>query len=228
MLGQKFATRESASEAAAQAIAALVMRRLEGQYKASLVVAGGTTPGQCYDVLSNLKLNWPNVSIVLGDERWVPPDHEDSNERLVRETLLKGRAATAALLSVYRPDSNPAERSAEINDELRQLPFPFSCALLGMGEDGHFASLFPDAGNLEAALDPDNLSLCLPVETAANPHPRVTLTLSALSRSDEIILLIFGERKRAVLEAAMQPDSDLPVHRLLLQKRAPVNIFWAP
>ena len=228
MLGQKFTTRAAASDAAAQAIAALMMRRLEGQYKASLVVAGGTTPGQCYEVLSNLKLNWPNVSIVLGDERWVPPDHEDSNERLVRETLLKGRAATAALLPMFRPGSDIVERSAEINAELRQLPFPFACALLGMGEDGHFASLFPDAENLEAALDPDNLNLCLPIETAASPHPRLSLTLSALSRSDEIILLIFGERKRAVLEAAMSPDSDLPVHRLLLQKRAPVNVFWAP
>ena len=228
MLGQKFTSREAASEAAAQAIAALLIRRLEGQYKASVVVAGGTTPGRCYEVLSELKLNWPNVSIVLGDERWVPPDHEDSNERLVRETLLKGRAASAALLPVYRPDSNATERSAEINDELRQLPFPFSCALLGMGEDGHFASLFPDAANLDAALDPDNLNLCLPIETATSPHTRVSLTLSALSRSDEIVLLIFGERKRAVLEAAMSPDSDLPVHRLLLQKRAPVNVFWAP
>ena len=158
----------------------------------------------------------------------MPPDHEDSNERLVRETLLKGRAATAALLPMFRPGSDIVERSAEINAELRQLPFPFACALLGMGEDGHFASLFPDAENLEAALDPDNLNLCLPIETAASPHPRLSLTLSALSRSDEIILLIFGERKRAVLEAAMSPDSDLPVHRLLLQKRAPVNVFWAP
>ena len=228
MLGQKFTSRAAASEAAAQAIAALVMRRLEGQYKASLVVAGGTTPRQCYEVLTNLKLDWPNVSIVLGDERWVPPDHEDSNERLVRETLLKGRAAAAAMLSMYRPGSDIVERSAEINAELRQLPFPFACALLGMGEDGHFASLFPDAENLPAALDPDNLNLCLPIETAASPHPRVTLTLSALSRSDQIVLLLFGDRKRAVLEAAMSPGSDLPVSRLLLQKRAPVNIFWAP
>ena len=228
MLGQKFTSRAAASEAAAQAIAALVMRRLEGQYKASLVVAGGTTPRQCYEVLSNLKLDWPNVSIVLGDERWVPPDHEDSNERLVRETLLKGRAAAAALLPVYKSGSDPVERSAEINAEIRQLPFPFSCALLGMGEDGHFASLFPDAENLPTALDPDNLNLCLPIDTAASPHPRVSLTLSALSRSDQIVLLLFGDRKRAVLEAAMSPDSDLPVSRLLLQKRAPVNIFWAP
>ena len=228
MLGQQFTSREAASEAAAQAIAALVMRRLDVQYKASLVVAGGTTPVRCYERLSGLTLDWPNVSVVLGDERWVPPDHEHSNERLVRDTLLQGPAATAALLPVYRPGANAAERSAEINDELRRLPFPFSCALLGMGEDGHFASLFPDAGNLKAALDPDNLRLCLPIKTAASPHARVSLTLSALSRSDEIVLLIFGERKRAVLEAAMSPSSDLPVHRLLLQKRAPVNVFWAP
>ncbi|MEE4164076.1 MAG: 6-phosphogluconolactonase [Woeseiaceae bacterium] len=223
-----FETREAASIAAAEAISALLERRLDAHEKASLVVSGGTTPSRCFAELANLELDWDNVHVVLSDERWVPADSDDSNEKLVRETLLTGRAAGASLLPVYREDTDPAARSEEIDQAIRLLPFPFACSLLGMGEDGHFASLFPDAGNLEAGLDPDNTTLCLPVSTAASPHPRISLTLSALSRSDEIILLIFGAAKRAVLESAASLQSELPVARLLLQKRAPVNVYWAP
>ena len=223
-----FESREAASIAAAEAIAALLERRLDAHEKASLVVSGGTTPSRCFAELADLELDWDNVHVVLSDERWVPADSDDSNEKLVRETLLTGRAAGASLLPVYREDTDPAARSEEIDQAIRLLPFPFACALLGMGEDGHFASLFPDAGNLEAGLDPDNTTLCLPVSTAASPHPRISLTLSALSRSDEIILLVFGAAKRAVLESATSLQSELPVARLLLQKRAPVNVYWAP
>ena len=97
-----------------------------------------------------------------------------------------------------------------------------------MGEDGHFASLFPDAENLEEGLDVDSSELSIPVNTAASPHPRVSLTLSALSRSDEILLLMFGDRKREVYEAAKQTANGYPVFHLLRQKRAPVYVYWAP
>jgi 6-phosphogluconolactonase len=100
--------------------------------------------------------------------------------------------------------------------------------LLGMGEDGHFASLFPDADNLQEGLDVDSPQLCIPVHTAASPHPRASLTLSALSRADEIILLIFGDAKRDVYEAASKSTNGSPVSHLLRQKRAPVHVYWAP
>jgi 6-phosphogluconolactonase len=158
----------------------------------------------------------------------VPPEHEDSNEKLVRETLLVGEAQDASLLPVYRPDVTIQERCSEISEELLQAPFPFACALLGMGEDGHFASLFPDAENLQEGLDVDSRQLCVPVQTAASPYPRVSLTLSALSRSDEIVLLIFGDAKRDVYETAKTSTNGNPVSHLLRQKRAPVHVYWAP
>ena len=175
-----------------------------------------------------MRLPWSDVHVILGDERWVPPAHEDSNERLVRETLLAGEAQDARLLPVYRPDRTIEKRCSEIGEELLQAPFPFACALLGMGEDGHFASLFPDAENLREGLNVDARKLCIPVQTAASPHPRVSLTLSALSRSDEIVLLIFGAAKREVYEAARTSTNGTPVSHLLRQKRAPVHVCWAP
>ena len=223
-----FDSREEASAAAAERISAALSRRLEGQGEASVVVSGGTSPAGVFRELSKTALPWSDVHVILSDERWVPSDHEDSNEKLVRETLLAGEAQTASLLPVYREGVTIEERCSEIDEELLQAPFPFACALLGMGEDGHFASLFPDAGNLREGLDVDSRQLCLPVETAASPHPRVSLTLAALSRSDEIVLLICGDAKRDVYQAAKTSTNGTPVSHLLRQKRAPVHVYWAP
>ncbi len=223
-----FDSREAAAIAAAERIAEALGRRLDAQGEASVVVSGGTSPAGVFAELARTPLAWPDVHVILSDERWVPADHEDSNEKLVRETLLSGEAQAAKLLPVYRPGVTIEDRCSELNDELRQAPFPFACALLGMGEDGHFASLFPDADNLEEGLDVDSSELCIPVNTAASRHPRVSLTLSALSRSDEILLLMFGDRKREVYETTKQAANGHPVSHLLRQKRAPVHVYWAP
>ena len=223
-----FDSRDEASHAAAIRIAEALVRRLGAQGRASVVVSGGTSPAGVFAGLATKELDWSGVHVILSDERWVPADHEDSNERLVRDTLLTAMARDAKLLPVYKAGVTVEERCAELNDELRQAPFPFACALLGMGEDGHFASLFPDADTLEEGLDADSPRLCVPVNTAASPHPRVSLTLSALSRSDEILLLIFGDGKRAVYESAKRDANGHPVSHLLRQKRAPVHVYWAP
>ena len=142
--------------------------------------------------------------------------------------MLQKHAEPAKLLPVFSSSVSIAQRCDEIDKQIRVLPFPFACSLLGMGEDGHFASLFPDADNLADGLDVDNEQLCIPVATGASPHPRVSLTLAALARSDAIILLIFGDRKREVYEQAKAKGSTLPVARLLKQKKAPVRVYWAP
>ena len=100
--------------------------------------------------------------------------------------------------------------------------------MLGMGADGHFASLFPDADNLATGLDVDAPVACIPVRTEASPYDRISLTLSALSRSDEVVLLFFGDDKREVYERAKDVGNGYPVSRLLVQKRAPVHVYWAP
>ena len=223
-----FDTREAASMAAAEHIAKRLSARLNGNGDASLVVSGGTTPVQCFAELSEIAIRWQSVHVLLSDERWVPPDGDDSNEKLVRENLLVKHAADAQFLPYFRPDVHVDERCAALSEEILALPFPFACTLLGMGEDGHFASLFPDAANLEAGLETDSTTLCLPVSTAASEHTRISLTLAALSRSDEVILLVFGDAKRAVLAMAKERGSELPVAALIKQKRTPVTVYWAP
>lgn len=221
-----FETRLEASEAAAERIAALLAHRLDNQSEASIVVSGGTSPGQCFSILSKTPLDWGRVQVVLSDERWVPADHEDSNEKLVRETLLVDEASEAALLPVFADDMSPEERCDALQDPLPALPF--ACSLIGMGADGHFASLFPDAEQLDHGLDVESGRLYIPVATAASPYSRISMTLAGISRSDEIVLLFFGEEKLAVYKQALEESNGFPVSRLLRQKRAPVSLYWAP
>lgn len=225
---EEFADREQASQAAADLIEHNLKRRLAQHPEATLIVSGGGTPGRCLEMLASRDLPWERLHVTLSDERWVPADSPDSNEYMLRQTLLQGAAIRARFFPLYR-EKETIEASCELVDErLRQLPLPFACTLLGMGEDGHFASLFPDADNLSEGLEVDNQHLCLPVRTAAGKQPRLSLTLTALSRSDDVVLLIYGDAKRKVFNEASEFPDKYPVSRLLRQKRAPVHVFWAP
>jgi 6-phosphogluconolactonase len=223
-----FNSREEASLAAADRIIEALTRRLDRQPRASLVVTGGLSPALCYAALAKANIPWGRVQTLLSDERWVPPTHDDSNEKMVRETLLTGHATEADLLSLYDAQVSVSERSSTLNETLEDLPIPFACSLLGMGEDGHFASLFPDSDSLEVGLQVDHPTFVVPVNTAASPHPRISLTLAALTRSDVIVLLFFGKAKREVYEQAKASSTEFPVSRLLHQKRVPVHVYWAP
>lgn len=222
-----FESRSDASAAVAERMASSLRRRIAAHGGSSLVVSGGTSPVECFRRLARQALDWRRVCVVLSDERWVEPNSEDSNERLVRQNLLTDAAAHAELLPVFAPDLEPNERCAQLDAQLRAIRLPFACCLLGMGADGHFASLFPDADDLPEGLDLDSETLWLPITTASSPHPRISMTLAALTRADEILLLIFGDEKRRVLQEALADDATYPVSRLLYQDRVSVRVYWA-
>ena len=222
-----FTNRIEASRAAAEFIAARLRERLAETDSAALIVSGGSTPVRCFERLAATSLQWPRVRVLMSDERWVPADSDDSNEKLVRTHLLQRNAAAAVLLPVYAAGRTPAERCAELDSELAAISKPYACAVLGMGNDGHFASLFPDAANLALGLDLDVDPAYIPVSTAASPHPRVSMTLSTVLASNAVVLLIFGGDKRDVYEAAAAGETNYPVTALLRQQRLLVQVFWA-
>ncbi len=226
----EFGDRMTASEASAGWIATALQRSLGGGESASLVVSGGSTPVDCFDVLSGTELDWGRVSVFMSDERCVPASHADSNEAMVRRTLVTGHAAAAEVVPVYRENEDVAGMCDALERRLVAEPAPFAAVLLGMGADGHFASLFPDFDRLHDGLDLSSgtAARCLPVATAASPHPRITLTLATLVNTRALILLAFGEAKRNVLEDAAAGGGDYPVQALLAQERTPVKIAWAP
>ena len=216
------------AEAAAAAIAAALAEGLARGGRASMVATGGSSPVGAYRRLSRSPIDWPRVEITLSDERWTPPDGPDSNERMVREHLLTGPASAARFEALWSNAPTP-EAAAERADPLIAAMAPFDTVLLGMGEDGHFASLFPGSPMLAQGLDADGPRSCIAVPAAAPapPQPRISLTLRALLQARSIVLLISGDTKRRTVEAALD-GADLPVRRLLKQDRAPVSILWSP
>lgn len=225
---EQFANRSLASEAAARYVAAAIRRNLVELKYTSFVVSGGSTPEQCYKVLAETDLEWERVYILPGDERYVPADHDASNEKMIRRLLVTGRASAAQFVPMFDAALTPEERCSELTDQLQSFPLPSAASLLGIGEDGHFASLFQDIDGTNEGLSQDSELSCMVVRTAASRYPRVTLTLSTLLQSDEIFLLFFGDAKRETFEKARHPGSEYPVSSLLNQQRTPVRVIWAP
>ena len=222
----KFDSREAASVAIAARMAGLIGTRLSRDAAAHFVVGGGTTPERCFDFLSEYELDWDKVQVTLSDERWVPNDHDDSNERLVRDSMLKDAASAGHVLSIYKAGLSVDERSEELQS--RKPDDGFACSMVGMGSDGHFASLFPDADCLIEGLRLDNPRFYMPVRTSASPHPRISMTLSALLDCDEVLLFFFGMEKLAVYDNAHTVDKTYPITALLEQDKTPVSLSWAP
>lgn len=214
---EAFPDAEALAAAAAVHVAARLSAGLDLEGRATLVGTGGRSPGPVYDRLAHADIDWSNVTVTLSDERCVPPDHPDSNLRLLRERLLVGRAAAARVLPLWPlPDTGT----------FTALP-PFDGVMLGMGEDGHIASLIPGDPELEEGLSTFSLLHLVPAGVGKPPLPRVTLTLTALLNAHGLYLLIAGETKRHVIQRALNGE-DLPVTRLISRAGARLRIFWEP
>ena len=196
---------------------------------ASLVVSGGRTPLRLFKQLRTETLSWSKVWITLADERWVESTAESSNERLVREELLLDQASAAHFVGLKNPAATP-EAGAEWSwRALSRVPRPFDVVVLGMGADGHTASLFPGSMTLARALDPGAASGCVAVNALKAPHARMSLNLAALLDARRIILHIEGDSKWQVYQRARTPGStaELPVRAILHQKEVPVDVYWS-
>jgi len=219
----------SLAAAASRRVAGDLADAIAARGRASLVVSGGRTPASFLAALSRADLDWSRVLVTLADERWVDTTDADSNEALVRRQLLRDRAAFARFVGLKNDAPTPAEGVAACEAALAAVPQPFDVVALGMGDDGHTASLFPQAPQLRDALDPHAARRCIAIDPPAAPHARMSLTLAALLSSRRICVLIAGDRKRDVLRAAMMPGpaEALPIRAVLRQTRVPVEVYWS-
>ncbi len=190
---------------------------------AGLAVSGGKSPIPLFERLSLADIPWDKIHIRLVDERFVPPADPDSNEWLVRQYLLVNRARLAGFTGLVSDPADLGRCVAQAN----RLPCDITVAILGMGDDGHTASLFPGAPQLPEALDTSRPQRYLRISPPAAPHERISMTLAALLDARQLVLAIAGGHKRRIFEqAARQATPALPVSYLIAQTGVPLNVYW--
>ncbi|MDP1604613.1 MAG: 6-phosphogluconolactonase [Legionella sp.] len=213
----------------AEQLASILRKAIACRGHAYLVVSGGKTPQSLFAMLAKQELDWQKVTITLADERWLAPCEADSNERLVRANLLQHRAAKATFISLYREATDPFANLTLLDDELSALP-TFDAVILGMGEDGHTASLFPCSSEITSGLA-DSPASVLVVTPATAPYQRISLTKTRLLNSRAIYLHLVGEKKLPILNKALEasePATALPVRAFLHHPTANVHVMFAP
>lgn len=229
---RRFADVQSMFATLADEVASDLDEAIGRRKAASLVLPGGTTPGDFFDVLNTRELPWDRVQVVPTDERWVPPDDDRSNEKLMRTRLFRNRAAGARFVALKDAHDHPAQAEDAIGAAVAAMPRPFDVTLLGMGADGHTASLFPGAAELAAALDPSSPRLVSAITPPDAPRLglRMSLTLAAILASRRILILIRGREKMEALDLARAGEETpiMPVRAVLRGAASPVEVFWSP
>jgi len=206
----------------------ILSEAIQEQGDAFIALSGGSTPKGFFELLCGADLAWEKVFITLVDERWVDPQETDSNEYLVRNFLMKGKAAKANFIGLKSDKERASEGVGVCNQCFQAIDKDFDLVILGMGEDGHTASFFPGAEALESALTSD--TSCVAITPPEAKYERMTLTLSRLLRTKNIFLHIEGNKKSEVLKQALEEGSveAMPIRAFIHRKEKPyLEVFYA-
>ncbi|WP_228711956.1 6-phosphogluconolactonase [Halarcobacter ebronensis] len=226
---KKFPSKEQLTDELASHIALILQEAIDEKGKTSILLSGGNTPKEFFKKLSTFDIPWESVYIGLVDERWVPKEHKDSNELLVKEYLMQNNASKANFVGMYINDKEPNECEIVCSDNYKKMLYPFDLVVLGMGADSHTASLFPNNKKLKEAYDLENNSLCIAITPNDAPHKRMSLTLGAILSAKNIILHIEGKEKLKVYEEASKSNDILknPISAVLNNTDSEVEVYYA-
>ena len=198
--------------------------------KAVFAGAGGSTPAPIYRAMARADLDWSRVTVTLVDERHVPESSPDSNAALIRQTLLTGPAAAARFLPLYRAEITVDRAAALAAHALAAEGRSLDAILLGMGEDGHICSMFPDSPTLKTLLAP-----ALPPTVLGVPHgrdgaapslERLSINLPYLMTARRVVLALTGAAKRAVFEREAGGDPATQPIAALIAARVSMDVLW--
>ena len=234
LIEKRFADAETLADTLATELESCLLDSIRDRGRATLALSGGSTPLPLFRRLRDRPLPWSQITVTLADERWVGREHADSNAAFLHRELLVGPAAAATFIELKNPSPTPELGATECETELGRLDWPIDAIVLGMGGDGHTASLFPETAEnrsaLEEGLNPSSECRCVAIQPGEAPHPRISLTLKALTETRRLILHITGASKWNVYQAALGPGpvGELPVRAVLRQTKVPIEVFWAP
>ena len=223
-----FNTQDELVEVLSNSIALHLQNAIKANGKASLVVSGGNTPKPLFIRLSEMPLEWDKVNVGLCDERWVPPGHKDSNENLVRTYLLQKKAKSAKFIGMYIDGVEIEEAEKTCERRIKRDLLPIDVIVLGMGNDAHTASLFPENYKLDKAFDLENESLCISIEPTTAPYRRMSLTRRAILDAVHIYLHFEGVEKLEVYQEAIGGEDmyKMPIRSVLNQELKDVEVYY--
>lgn len=221
-----FTSREALIEAATERLASALRNGIADRGDACAALSGGSTPEPIYRALATLPLDWPKIMFALVDERFVPISSPASNEGLILRALAPAFSGGALFTPMFF-ESESLDYSAYVAEGLN-APLSYDIALMGMGDDGHTASWFPNARGLDEALSENTRRSVVAINApqAQGSAERLTLTRAGLQRSHALILVITGDAKRARLEQALDAQ-DAPVAALFQAGMPPIEVLWA-
>lgn len=227
-LVHEFSSQQSLIDELSRSIADDLETAVRQNGKASLLVSGGSTPKPLFEALRRITLPWEKVTVGLCDERWVPPTHEASNERFVKQHLLQELAAKAQFVGMYCEGVGAEDAETACTEKIKTSLQPFDVLILGMGTDGHTASLFPRNPRLKEAFKAGDATLCIAIEPEGVPHTRMSLTPSAILGSKHLYLHFEGDEKRALYEEVIDGNDiyEYPVRAFLQQEKNDIKVYF--
>ena len=224
----EFDEREELAQILAEDVADSLQIAISIKGRAMLAVSGGSTPAPFFKALAQQPLDFAKLTLIMVDERWVATNHADSSERLLHESFV-GLPVKIFSLAPHAGE-NVDDGAKRLDSTLRAANFSPDIAILGMGDDGHTASLFPNHAALKAGLSMVGDDFCIAVHDSPKPPAeRVSLTYGAIMRSDAIILHITGIAKKTVFEQATTTKDihALPISAFIKQSEKPFCVYYS-
>jgi 6-phosphogluconolactonase len=225
----QFISREALDTKLSEQVAGILADAVRIKGKASIAVSGGSTPKGFFKALSLVDLPWDKITVTLADERWVNIDNDASNTQLVHENLLQNKAQGAKFFHLKQGEILSDETLGDLNLAAKTALLPLDVLILGMGEDGHTASLFPCSDQITSALDINNPHALMAVMPKTAPHTRITFTFASLMTSKNTFLHISGNAKKDVLNKALAGNDKfvMPIRAFLQQPDLNTQVYWA-
>lgn len=226
---QTFASGADWAAACAQRLTGALAEAVAANGRAAFAGSGGSTPSPIYRRMAETDLDWPKVAVTLIDERYVPESDDQSNARLLKQTLLTGPAAAARFVPLYHP-AVTVDRAAALATVALRPEGRLDAVLLGMGEDGHICSMFPHSPMLKTLLSPGLNPAVLGVpagrEGMAPSLERLSINLPYLMQAGRVVLALTGARKRAVFEQQAAGDPAVTPIAALIANKVPLEVLW--
>jgi len=218
---------ESLATDLCHSIGEILTETIRTRGRASMALSGGITPIPLFKELSLLNIDWMKVDLTITDDRWVDPKNADSNELLVRTHLIKNKASKVNFIPLKNTSKTAKDGKKNSEEMLKNIMLPFDVIVLGMGSDGHTASLFPCSDELPDAMNLNNLNYLISISPKSAPYQRISLTAKMIIDAKNVFLHLNGSNKLHTLENAMElkNSSKTPIYAFLENG---LNIYWSP